>query len=95
MVVLNTLGAMRDLLEKSTNFASRPLWPMAELMGRQENVGFQRYSERHRRARKLLHGVLSAGALADEWGVLLDKQSKRLLRFLRDSPENFYSDAQT
>ncbi len=36
MIVLNTAKAVTDLLDKNAAYASRPRWPMVELLGRQK-----------------------------------------------------------
>lgn len=94
IIVLNTVEAATDLLERRSNFACRPYWPMIELLGRHKNVGFQPYGESLKRGRRLLHGSLGATVVMKDWGHLLDEQSVRLLRKFLSSPEAFYSNVQ-
>lgn len=92
VVVINTVKAAFDLLEKRAHFACRPRWPMAELLGRQNNVGFQYYGERLKKCRRVLHGALSQTAVSTTWGQFIDEQSVKLLRKVGLAPESFYSD---
>ncbi|KAI0919563.1 hypothetical protein AcW1_003214 [Taiwanofungus camphoratus] len=94
IVVINTSDAAIDLLEKRSTFACKPRWPMAELLGRQKNVGFQYYGERLKKSRKFLHGSLNAGAVIGTWSDLLHVQSIKLARSFLNSPQTFYSDVQ-
>ena len=92
LLFVNTHEAAIDLLEKRAHFACRPRWPMAELLGRQNNVGFQYYDERLKKCRRVLHGALSQTAVSTTWGQFIDEQSVKLLRKVRLAPESFYSD---
>ena len=67
---------------------------MAELLGRQNNVGFQYYGDRLIRSRKLLHGSLNATAVGTTWAQLLQEQSSQLLRRFKTSPKTFYDDVE-
>lgn len=90
VVVINTLSSAIDLLEKRKIFACKPRWPMAELLGRQNNIGFTYYGDRHRRLRAALHLALSSAAIEKDWSSLLDSQSRILARSIYDSPSSFY-----
>ncbi|KAJ7127113.1 cytochrome P450 [Mycena epipterygia] len=90
IIVINTLEAATDLLEKRSVFACRPRWPMAELLGRQDNVGFTYYGDRLKKMRRELHGALSANVVVDSWGGLFDTQSALLCRAFLESPGSFY-----
>ncbi|KAI1787184.1 cytochrome P450 [Ganoderma leucocontextum] len=92
VVVINTAEAVTDLLERRSHFSCKPRWPMAELLGRQKNVGFQYYGERLKRSRKVLHSALNANAIGSTWASLLDSQSIDLLKGFRSTPETFYVD---
>ncbi|EKM50921.1 uncharacterized protein PHACADRAFT_103842 [Phanerochaete carnosa HHB-10118-sp] len=92
VLVINTVEAVTELLDKRKNFACRPRWPMADLLGRQKNVGFQYYGERLKQSRKVLHSSLNANVIRTTWnGILGEYSSKLMLRFL-ESPETFYED---
>ena len=92
--VINTVEAATELLEKRQNFACRPRWPMAELLGRQDNIGFQYYGDRLKRSRKALYASLNHSVVGKEWGQLLDAYSLRMIRRFLASPGNFYNDVQ-
>ncbi|EIM81805.1 cytochrome P450 [Stereum hirsutum FP-91666 SS1] len=62
---------------------------MAELMGRQNNVGFTYYGERLQRLRKTLHASLNTKAVTDTWSNMLEAQSLALCRHLFRSPTSF------
>lgn len=94
IMVLNTLAAVAELLEKRVNFSSRPRWPMAELIGRQKNVGFQYYGDRLRSTRTALNREMHATVLSKLWTDMLHEQSDKLIRRLFDSPEMFFDDIQ-
>ncbi|KAJ8482321.1 hypothetical protein ONZ51_g5440 [Trametes cubensis] len=93
VITLNTFEAASDLLEKRGHFASRPPWPMADLLGRQKNVAFQYYGDRLRRCRKALHASLSPTAIASQWSDLLDYYSRELLVRYMESPTSAYADS--
>ncbi|THH21249.1 hypothetical protein EW146_g258 [Bondarzewia mesenterica] len=90
IIVINTTTAANDLLEKRRAFACRPRSPMAELLGRQDNIGFTYYGDRLKKMRKVLHASLNASAVPLYWSQLLDSQSLTLARDLLTSPETFY-----
>ncbi|KAJ7665043.1 cytochrome P450 [Mycena polygramma] len=90
IVVINTTKAAVDLLEKRSVFACRPSWPMAELLGRQDNVGFTYYGDRLKKMRKELHGALASNMIVGSWGRLLDTQSLLLCKALLETPTSFY-----
>ncbi|KAM5543810.1 hypothetical protein V8D89_002427 [Ganoderma adspersum] len=92
VVVINTAEAVNDLLERRSHFSCKPRWPMAELLGRQKNVGFQYYGERLKQSRKVLHGALNANAIGSTWANLLNSQSIDLLDGFLRSPDSFYMD---
>lgn len=90
VIVINTKEAALELLEKrGSTFACRPSWPMAELLGRQNNVGFTYYGERLKRLRKALHRSLNPRTLSASWGSLLDTHSLDLCSSLSQSPEQW------
>ncbi|TBU28072.1 cytochrome P450 [Dichomitus squalens] len=92
IVVINTTEAVTDLLEKRSHFSCKPRWPMAELLGRQKNVGFQYYGERLKRSRRVLHNALNTTAIGTTWKGLLNSQSVALLQAFLRSPDTFYTD---
>ena len=92
VIVINSTEAVTDLLEKRSHFSCKPRWPMAELLGRQKNVGFQYYGERLKRSRRVLHNALNANIVGTTWAGLLESQSVALLRGFLRSPETFYID---
>ncbi|KAG6890749.1 hypothetical protein C0992_012922, partial [Termitomyces sp. T32_za158] len=89
IVIVNTRKAMFDLLDKRKAYASRPRWPMAELLGRQNNVGFTYYGKRLKDFRKALHKSLNPVVILECWNDLLHEQSRELCKSLFDKPEEF------
>jgi hypothetical protein len=89
VVVINTIEVAVELLERRKTFACRPRWPMVELLGRQDNIGFTYYGERLKKMRKLLHSTVFTG-VSDKWGALLDDHSAILCRAVVESPTTFY-----
>ncbi|KAM5543801.1 hypothetical protein V8D89_002418 [Ganoderma adspersum] len=92
MVVINTAEAVTDLLERRSHFSCRPRWPMAELLGRQKNIGFQYYDERLKHSRKVLHSALNVNAIGSTWANLFDSHSIELLDGFLRTPDSFYTD---
>ncbi|KAK0224205.1 cytochrome P450 [Armillaria fumosa] len=62
---------------------------MAELLGRQNNVGMTYYGERLKRLRKALHKSLNLRTLSASWGSLLDTNSLELCSSLSQSPKQW------
>ncbi|KAJ4478448.1 cytochrome P450 [Lentinula aciculospora] len=62
---------------------------MAQLMGRQNNIGFTFYGNRLREMRKVLHSLLTPSAVTTHWKHLIDSQSLTLIQRLLKSPETF------
>ncbi|KIK81857.1 hypothetical protein PAXRUDRAFT_832577 [Paxillus rubicundulus Ve08.2h10] len=91
IVVLNGAQVAEELLEKRSKiYADRPTWPMADLIGRQDNVGFTYYSEKLRTSRKLLHSGLGPQTKA-AWAPMLEEQTLTLLKQLMESSEDWES----
>lgn len=63
---------------------------MAELLGRDNSVGFQYYGKRLTKTRKILHTSLNANAVASTWDDLLDQQSMQLMQGFFVRPDKFY-----
>ncbi|KAI5992477.1 cytochrome P450 [Pisolithus albus] len=82
IVVLNGARIAEELLEKRSKiYCDRPTWAMADLIGRQDNVGFAYYGEKLRTARRLLRSVLGPQTRAT-WGAVLEEQTLTLLKQL-------------
>ncbi|KAG9311162.1 cytochrome P450 [Chiua virens] len=80
--VFNGVQVARDLLEKRSKiYCDRPTWTMADLIGRQDNVGFTYYGESLKSARKLLHSALGPHTRAS-WSPMLEDQTLNLIRQL-------------
>ncbi|KJA22860.1 hypothetical protein HYPSUDRAFT_1083859 [Hypholoma sublateritium FD-334 SS-4] len=90
-IVINTKNAALDLLGSRTTFASKPKWPMAELIGRQSNVGFTYYGERLKRFREVLRKPLNIQSISLFWGPYLEEQSYNLCQSLFKDSEQFYA----
>jgi hypothetical protein len=63
---------------------------MAELLGRQNNVGFQYYGERLKASRRVLQASLNAREISTTWNDLLDSQTMQLVRKIAENPQDFY-----
>ncbi|KAG1842153.1 cytochrome P450 [Suillus subalutaceus] len=63
---------------------------MADLIGRQNNVGFTYYGNKLRASRKLLHASLGTGA-RNEWNPMLVEECKHVMKLLVDHPEHWMS----
>ena len=91
IIVLNSAEGAIELLDKRKNFACKPRWPMAELLGRQHNVGFQYYGDRLKKSRKFIHGSLNMKAVETQWNTLIDTRTRRLLSDILASPDDCYT----
>lgn len=91
-IIINSVEAVIDLFEKRSHFSCKPRWPMAELLGRQKNVGFTYLGERHKRTRKILHSQLNPTAVHCVWRNLLDDKCHDLLLHWLESPAAFYEE---
>lgn len=88
--VLDTQEAITELFEKRSKvFSCRPRWVMAELSGRQNNVGLMYYGERLRNARKVLHRGIGPQTVP-YWEQLFNYESLKILSDVRSSPERFF-----
>ncbi|KAK7060436.1 hypothetical protein VNI00_001201 [Paramarasmius palmivorus] len=86
VVVVNEVKHAIELLEKrSKNYSNRPTFPMMDLIGRQDNVGFQPYGSQLRLSRRLIHESLRIG----RWEDILDDESSTLLDGIRVSPDSY------
>lgn len=84
--VVDTAEALLELYEKrSVVYSCRPRWTMAELLGRQNNVGLMYYGERLKRARKVLHRGIGFQAMA-HWEPLFDYQSLKMISDIMATP---------
>ncbi|KAJ7643359.1 cytochrome P450 [Mycena polygramma] len=79
IIILDTAAAVTDLFQKRSEiFSDRPRWPMVELLGRQDNVGFTRYGARLRAARRLLHEELGPQSVG-QWEQLVEDTVDKLM----------------
>jgi cytochrome P450 len=93
VIVNNKLQIAHDLLEdrkRNLNYSSRPDFPMMDLIGRQDNVGFQTYGPRLKKCRKLLHDTLSARFIPD-WSPRVRIECDSFLADLLKRPEDIES----
>ncbi|KAH9952213.1 cytochrome P450 [Amylocystis lapponica] len=89
MVILNSLQAANDLLEKrSANYSDRPRFPLFELMGWEGTVTFLRYGDQFFKQRKLLQQYFSRQNCVQFQHIHRD-EARRLLKNLVDKPEDF------
>ncbi|KAK7055266.1 cytochrome P450 [Favolaschia claudopus] len=91
VVIINTAECATELVERRVNFACKPRWPMAELLGKQHSVAFVYYGERHKKLRKVLHASLNANIVVSTWGNHMDVQSISLCEALLANPEDFFA----
>ncbi|KAJ3840534.1 cytochrome P450 [Lentinula raphanica] len=89
VIVINSSTAAFELLDKRSVFACRPSIPMAELMGRQNNVGFTFYGNRLREMRRIMHSLLNSTAVNSHWSHFIESQSLELVHRLLNSPDTF------
>ncbi|KAF8873507.1 cytochrome P450 [Mucidula mucida] len=87
VIVLNTAKAVTDLLDKNAAYASRPRWPMVELLGRQKNIGFTYYNDRLKKMRKVLQTSLSQSYVSTYLTDLFDDHSFDLCLAMSKSPD--------
>ncbi|KAI0060162.1 cytochrome P450 [Artomyces pyxidatus] len=90
MVILNSLQAARDLMEKrSLNYSCRPrLVLIVELMGWDSVITNLPYGDRFRKHRRLIQDHFSAQAIVD-FRSLQRKEAYTLLEGLFETPDDF------
>ncbi|TEB11285.1 cytochrome P450 [Coprinellus micaceus] len=90
IVVLNSLAACKELLEKrSAIYSSRPRMPMMnELIGFDWNIGFIPYDDAWKERRKMFSKAFSPNKIVQHRPALL-KATRNLLLQLLDDPKNF------
>lgn len=94
MVIINSLDAAIDLLEKkSAIYSDRPLMLMAgELMGWAHSLVLSPYGTRFRDIRRLLHRYVGSRGQLDKvepFHPLIETEAHHFLRRTLDSPERF------
>ncbi|EMD35959.1 hypothetical protein CERSUDRAFT_115906 [Gelatoporia subvermispora B] len=91
-LVLNSLQAMNDLLDKrGSNNSHRPISVYGgELLGQNESVVYLPYGEEWRAHRKLAHMALSSTAIK-QYHSMQEDIAATLAKDLLDSPEDFFA----
>ncbi|KDQ12552.1 hypothetical protein BOTBODRAFT_161446 [Botryobasidium botryosum FD-172 SS1] len=93
IIVLNSYKAARDLVDKKHIYASRPIFPMVgELMGWARIVLITPYNETFKRYRKLIHPMMSRGAVK-RYGSEQMLAVKAFLETLVNEPQEFHRNA--
>lgn len=92
MILLNTMQASLEIMEQRPNFNNKVLTPMAVLLGREFNVGFQKYGPRLKASRKQILSSLNPQMVASEWSPLLESTTEDIVRSFVESPATFYTD---
>ncbi|KAL5536467.1 hypothetical protein ACEPAF_289 [Sanghuangporus sanghuang] len=90
VIIIDSAEIADELLGTRSNFSCRPVWPMAELLGKTRNVVFQRYGDRLKKLRKVLQASLGPTSINGMWAESLDTQTRSLCKSFLDSPERFY-----
>ncbi|EJD06403.1 cytochrome P450 [Fomitiporia mediterranea MF3/22] len=89
MIVLNSITAARDLLEKRSNtFSDRPFLPVFIEMGWELMLPIIPYGPRFRKHRRILHHYFGPQALS-AYQPTQEREVRKLLRRLLIKPENF------
>ncbi|KAH9916560.1 cytochrome P450 [Epithele typhae] len=93
VLILNTLRAAQELLEKkSSNFSDRPrLILLAELMGWDNVVTHLKMGERHKRHRKWMHDNFQTKSALDGYRTVQLRETYTFLAGLLDTPADFLS----
>ncbi|TFY70051.1 hypothetical protein EVG20_g2890 [Dentipellis fragilis] len=89
VLVVNSLQAARDLLEKKGNiYADRMVLAMGgEMVGWKDALGMAQYGERTLRYRRLLHHVMGTRAAVSQWHPLINKETTRMLQHILKEPD--------
>ncbi|TFK38919.1 cytochrome P450 [Crucibulum laeve] len=86
-IVIDSLDILVELFQKRSEiFSDRPWWPMVQLLGRQDNVGFIPYGNKLREARKLLHAELNPQVVR-KWEPLVEEITQKLMIDLKNAPK--------
>ncbi|KAJ7764871.1 cytochrome P450 [Mycena metata] len=91
VIILNSAESALEIVDRRVNFACKPRWPMAELLGKQHSVAFVYYGERHKKMRKVLHASLNPTIIVSTWGEHVDMQSISLCSALLKAPDAFFT----
>ncbi|EJD06677.1 cytochrome P450 [Fomitiporia mediterranea MF3/22] len=90
IVVLNSLVAARDLLEKRSNvFSDRPYLPVVYEMGWEFALSLLRYGPRFRKQRRIYHQYFNPQAIS-AFSPTRDRELRKFLQHLVSSPDNFF-----
>ncbi|KAF8885232.1 cytochrome P450 [Gymnopilus junonius] len=82
------MSTITELFQKQAdNFSDRPRWPMAELLGRTENVGFTYYGTRLKQKRTLLQTEFGSNK-RNQWGPMLENAASEILSSWSDPETN-------
>ncbi|KAA1465972.1 cytochrome P450 [Dentipellis sp. KUC8613] len=89
VLVVNSLQAARDLLEKKGNiYADRMVLAMGgETVGWKDALGMAQYGERTLRYRRLLHHVMGTRAAVSQWHPLINRETARMLQHILKDPD--------
>ncbi|KAI0933847.1 hypothetical protein AcV5_005883 [Taiwanofungus camphoratus] len=89
MVILNSLQAANDLLDKrGANYSDRPRFPLFEILGWEGTVTFLRYGEQFFKQRRLLQQYFSKQNCV-QFRHIHTEEARRLLRNLLQRPQDF------
>ncbi|KAN0109867.1 cytochrome P450 [Russula decolorans] len=89
VVVLNSLSALKDLLEKRGQiYSERPALPIAEMMDMNWPVFMTGMTETWRKGRKLLDRSLRPGAMIS-YQQMIQEKTREFLAQLRSTPKDF------
>ncbi|EKM50901.1 uncharacterized protein PHACADRAFT_212817 [Phanerochaete carnosa HHB-10118-sp] len=92
VLVLNSMMAIQDLLEKRADiYSDRPAFTVVgELMGLERSMALLPYNEEWRAQRKLVHHALSPRAVK-QYHIVQEDLAAILGKQILDDPENFFS----
>ncbi|KIY44914.1 cytochrome P450 [Fistulina hepatica ATCC 64428] len=90
VIVLNTLEAAHDLLDKrSVIYSDRPSTVMAQLCGLWGGLPIlMNYGNAYRHRRRLIHQALGTSAAVQKYGTQVAAESRRMMKHLLTSPDN-------
>ncbi|EMD40149.1 hypothetical protein CERSUDRAFT_63625 [Gelatoporia subvermispora B] len=92
VIILNSLGAVTDLLEKrSTNYSDRLITETVRSMGWEWTPAMMKYGQKWRNHRRLFHQYFNQGAVK-QYTPQDRVYAQKLLRYLYEEPKNFAHD---
>ncbi|TFY82542.1 hypothetical protein EWM64_g1477 [Hericium alpestre] len=90
MIIINSLQAANDMLEKKSNlYSDRPLLEMAgEIVGFKDTLALSPYGERWRESRRMMHRIMGSRTNLEKFHPVEELETRRFLKCVLDQPDS-------